>query len=252
MSMTIDLNSDIGELDGAAGRKLDAGILSAVTSCNIACGGHAGDETSMRETIRIASQLDRRMGAHPSYPDRKNFGRRAFDISDAALADSLHEQVGTLIRIANEEAAEITHLKAHGALYNKAAGSAPLAKIICNCARAFDIPRVFGLPNSEIERAAKAAKLDFLAEGFVDRSYEVDGSLTPRGVEGAVHESAGTVKKQAIDLARDKQVRTRSGVVIKLPVKTLCLHGDTAGAIEMSREIRKALTDCGIEVRAYV
>lgn len=245
----LDLNADIGEISGPEGRALDQAILSAVTSCNIACGGHAGDADSMAATLEMAKKLGVRAGAHPSYPDREGFGRRSVVISESDLKASLKDQVKTLKMLADERDITLTHLKPHGALYNGAAQDALLARIVADVTVESGIGTLVGLPNSEMAKAAEEAGLDFLGEGFADRSYELDGSLTPRDVDGAVLESEVAQKEQALRLA-DGAVVTRTGPEIALEIQTICLHGDTKGAWEAAVGIRKALLAHGYELGA--
>lgn len=247
MARYIDLNADIGELEGEEGRASDDAILSAVTSCNIACGGHAGDEVSMRETIRLACLHGVKIGAHPSYPDREGFGRRSLGIDAHSLKESLSAQIGRLMQIAGEMGAHIDHVKPHGALYNEAAKDGDLAKLIVDIVVAKGIPVLFGPSNSELQFASETAGLRFIAEGFVDRAYERDGSLTPRTEQGAVLEDASRQIAQAKSLAAGK-VRSRTGSMIDLPAQTLCLHGDTANARLTAGRIRSELEALGFEI----
>jgi Uncharacterized proteins, homologs of lactam utilization protein B len=246
----MDLNADIGEIDGEAGRALDRKILDVVTSCNIACGGHAGVENSMKATLKAAGERGVSTGAHPSYPDRENFGRVSLSIPAEILKDSLTRQVQSLVSIAKANGQVIAHLKPHGALYNDAAKDRDLSGLICEVADEFNIPVVYGLPNSELQRAAVRAGLYFVAEGFTDRLYAPDGSLTPRVKPGAVLESNDEVTQQAVDLAVQGRVRASSGEMIDLSVQTLCLHGDTAGASDLAAAIRNRLIESGVSLNA--
>ena len=185
MSRSICLNADLGELPGEAGRTLDAAMLRVVTRCNIACGGHAGDDDSIRRTVEVAKTHRVQIGAHPSYPDREHFGRRSLTMEPAELAASLDTQVSRLLEIAKSAGVPVVHLKAHGALYNDAAKDGALARLVASAAVKAGIPELVGPPNSAMDTAAQAAGLRFLAEGFADRSYEPDGALTPRGLPGA-------------------------------------------------------------------
>ena len=243
---TIDLNADLGE-----GGDYDAGLLRIVSSCNVACGGHAGDERTMAETVRIALENGVAVGAHPSYPDRDGFGRRSGFTSGDALYESLTGQVTALVDIAGELGARITHLKPHGALYNDAAADAELADI---CARvAVEIPGdvcLVGLPKSELERAAARNDIAFIGEAFVDRAYTAEGRLVSRSIEGAVHADIDIVTAQAVSLARDQCVQALSGERVDVAADTLCIHGDTPGAEAAARAVRAALEAYGIEIRA--
>jgi 5-oxoprolinase (ATP-hydrolysing) subunit A len=250
MKRTLCLNADLGELPGPEGRALDAEMLRVVTRCNVACGGHAGDDASMRATVRAARDSSVRIGAHPSYPDPENFGRRTLVMTSEDLAAALASQTRRLIGIAAEEKATVTHLKAHGALYNDAAKDAGLAALVAAATAAAGLRELVGPPGSELERAAGAAGLAYLAEGFADRSYELDGALTPRSIPGAVLEDTSAVLAQALDFARDGTVAVRGGGRIPLAINTLCLHSDTRGAAEHARALREGLEAAGIEVRA--
>ncbi len=250
MTRTLCLNADLGELPGPEGRALDCAMLRVVTRCNVACGGHAGDDASMRATIRAAIENGVRIGAHPSYPDLENFGRRTLVMTPDDLSTALASQTRRLIGIAAEEGAEITHLKAHGALYNDAAKDPVLARVIASVTAEAGIPDLVGPPESELERAAHAASLNYLAEGFADRSYEPDGALTPRNIAGAVLEDTAAVLAQALGFAREGTVAVRGGGRIPLAMDTLCLHSDTPGAAEHARALREGLESAGIEVRA--
>ena len=247
----IDLNSDIGEMEGDAGRALDAEILKTVTSCNIACGGHAGDDVSMAATLRLARDGDTLVGAHPSYPDKEGFGRRAMEMPLSELKQSLTDQVRALQTLAAAEGVSVRHVKPHGALYNEAAKSQPLSECICDVLIETGISVLFGPPNSKLETEAEKRGLRFLAEGFVDRAYEADGSLVSRSLPGAVHKDVSLMTDQAMALARSGEVNTLAGKRISLPVQTLCLHGDTSGAAEVARTVKAHLLDQGIEVKAY-
>lgn len=243
---TIDLNADLGE-----GGEYDAALLALVSSCNIACGGHAGDEHSMAETVRIALEHGVAIGAHPSYPDRDGFGRTSGFLSGDALYESLTGQVTALVDIAGELGARLTHLKPHGALYNDAAADADLADI---CARvAVETPgdvSLVGLPGSALQAAAANNGIGFVGEAFVDRAYTADGRLVPRSEAGAVYTDIDAMTAQALSLARDRCVQAMSGERVAVAADTLCIHGDTPGAAAAARAVRAALEAHGIEIRA--
>jgi UPF0271 protein len=247
MTKTIDLNADIGELEGDSGRSLDADILRVVTSCNIACGGHAGDEASMRKTLRLAKQLGVKAGVHPSYPDRENFGRVSMAISPEALRESLRQQVQAFMEIAEDEGVSIAHLKPHGALYNNAAKDEDVAAVIAGVAAERGISTIVGLPGSKVRDAAITHNLQFCAEGFADRAYEDDGSLRARDRNGAVLHNADEQAKQALELVSGN-VTAFSGEHIHFEVQTICLHGDTPGAFEAAKAIRAALEATGVSI----
>lgn len=250
MSVSLCLNADLGEMPGEEGRALDAAMLDVVTRCNIACGGHAGDADIMRETVRRALANGVQIGAHPSYPDICNFGRRSLQIAPKDLLVSLIRQTKLLVEIAASEGAKVVHLKAHGALYNDAARDEALALLVARVAHEAGLREIVGPPGSKLEAAARAAGLEFVAEGFADRTYEADGSLTPRSVEGAVIDRPEAVLAQAIAFAKEGRVATRGGGRLDLPIRTLCLHSDTPGADKNASAIRAGLEQAGVLVRA--
>lgn len=229
---TVDLNADLGE-----GDPYDAQLLEIVSSCNIACGGHAGNDDSMRATVAAAIINNVAIGAHPSYPDREGFGRRSAFQSGAALRASLISQIQALVGVAGDQGKKLTHVKPHGALYNDAVNDAELATTIASAivAAAPDAAMV-GLPDSELQAAAEAASLAFVGEGFIDRAYQDNGQLVPRSEPGAVHESLDLVLPQAVSLVGR--------------VDTLCIHGDTPGAAATALAVRKALEEQGVTIRA--
>ncbi|MFN4025418.1 MAG: 5-oxoprolinase subunit PxpA [Hyphomonas sp.] len=249
MTRSICLNADIGELPGEAGRALDGDILKVVTRCNIACGGHAGDEESMAATLSMAAKAGVLVGAHPSYPDREGFGRTRNSASQADLATSLEAQVAGLIAIAGRIGTRVSHIKPHGALYNDAARDPDLGALVAGLCRESRIPTLLGPPASELETAARKAGIAYIAEGFADRSYEPDGSLTPRSVPGSVFEDHERQCAQVLSIVLDRRVKTRTGTFIELPVQTICLHGDTPGAAANAARLRAALDNRGIAVR---
>jgi UPF0271 protein len=250
MSKVLCLNADLGELPGEEGRAIDAAMLEVVTRCNIACGGHAGDAATVRITMRRAQERDVQAGVHPSYPDRENFGRRSMQLSPAELRRTLDAQIHLFDKVAHTESMRIEHLKPHGALYNDAAKDLNIARVIASVAADWAIPEIIGPPNSALETATARAGLVFIPEGFADRSYEPDGSLTPRQFEGAVLEDTRSVLAQAVQFAARGVVSVRGGGAIALPIRTLCLHSDTPCAAEHARAIRAGLVEAGVTILA--
>ncbi|HNP35650.1 MAG TPA: 5-oxoprolinase subunit PxpA [Woeseiaceae bacterium] len=239
---TIDLNADLGE--GAAS---DAELLTIVSSCNIACGGHAGDIESMRATIVRAVANRVAIGAHPSYPDRAGFGRRARFMTGEALYESLTTQVSDLCDIAAETGALLHHVKPHGALYTDAALDEQLADLLARVAdEAHGVVALVGPPASALEKAAKAHGIGFVAEAFVDRTYDDDGTLLPRSEQGAVHTDLALIVAQALSLAVDQRVLTKSGKMLQIAAQTLCIHGDTDRAVDAARAVSAALSQRGL------
>lgn len=243
---TIDLNADLGEGDA-----FDEELLQIVSSCNIACGGHAGDAESIAATLRKALANGVCAGAHPSYPDREGFGRRSGYMTGESLRAALRSQLEEFGRVAAESGATVTHVKPHGALYTDAVVDRQLADIIAGAVAAMPgKPPLVGQAGTELEAAAKARGLAFVAEAFVDRAYQADGQLVPRSRPGAVHGEIGQIQRQAVALARDGEVQSQDGSTVSVRADTLCIHGDTPGAAEAARAVREALEREGVEIRA--
>lgn len=244
---TIDLNADLGE-----GDPFDDELLRVVSSCNIACGGHAGDRESMVRTVAAALANGVCVGAHPGYPDRDGFGRVSGYLRGNELYESLSGQVTAMADIAAELGAPLNHIKPHGALYNDAVRDADLADIIARVtAEAPGRPAFMGMANTELQSAAERHGLDFIAEGFIDRAYEPDGTLVSRSEPGAVHTELAVATTQAVGLAETGRVTARNGEVIEVEADTLCVHGDTPGAAQAARAVRDVLESHGIEIRAH-
>jgi UPF0271 protein len=247
--LKVDINCDMGESFGPWTMGADERVLPYVTSANIACGAHAGDPTVMRRTVRLARASGAAVGAHPGYADLQGFGRREMTVDPGELEDSLIAQIGALTAIARAEGGSVQHVKAHGALYNMAARDRRLADVIARAIASCDPALImFALPESCLLAAGRAAGLRVAREGFADRAYEPDGSLTPRGRPGAVIDDAPAVVERAIRMVRDGIVLTAGGSEVPLRVDTICVHGDTPGAPELARAIRDALGAAGVGV----
>ena len=244
----VDLNCDLGEGAGS-----DEAILPLVTSANIACGFHAGGPAEMRRTVRAAIEHGVAIGAHPGLPDRENFGRVPRPITPDEAYEMVVYQVGALdgfVRTAGG-GGTMSHVKPHGALYNMAAADAALADAIAKAVHAIDPDLVLvGLSGSELIRAGQRTGLATASEVFADRSYQPDGSLTPRDRPGAILTDVSRVVQQAIDLVRKQQVRATNGTDIPVHAETICIHGDGAHAVEFARAIRRGLADAGITIAA--
>jgi UPF0271 protein len=248
---SIDLNCDLGESFGRWTLGHDAALMESISSCNIACGYHAGDPDVMRRTVRLARDNAVAVGAHPGLPDLAGFGRRPMSVTPGEVEDLVLYQVGALHAIARAEGVKLRHVKAHGALYTMATRDRALADAIARAVAAFDQSLfLFGLPGTELLRAGEAAGLSVAAEGFADRAYEADGSLTPRSRPDAVIHEAGEVVARAVRMARDGVVRARDGEEIPMRVATICTHGDTPGSHELTRRLREGLEGAGIAVCA--
>lgn len=245
----IDLNCDMGESFGAWPMGADEAVMPSISSANIACGAHAGDPRVMRRTVRLAMQHDVGVGAHPGFPDLQGFGRRDIRADPSEMEDSVLAQIGALAAMARAEGSALRHVKAHGALYTMANRDAALAGAIARAIRAFDPALVmFVLPGTEMERAGRDAGLRVALEGFADRAYEPDGSLTPRSRPGAVIHDPAAVVQRGIRMVRDRVVLTTGGREIPMHIDTICVHGDTAGAAELTRGLREGLEGAGIRV----
>lgn len=248
--MTVDINCDMGESYGRWSLGDDAAVMAHISSANIACGGHAGDAVVMRRTLKFAHQHGVACGAHPGFPDLASFGRREVPISPSEGADLVLLQIGALGAIAKSEGIALAHVKAHGALYNMAAREPSLAEAIAHAVAAYDRSLVFfGLAGSSMLDAGRRAGLTVASEGFADRSYEPDGSLTPRSMAGSVIHDLDTVVARACRMARASRVTARNGTEITIKVDTICVHGDTPGAAQLARALREGLQREGIEVR---
>ncbi len=245
----IDINSDVGESFGAWRMGYDEHTLASVTSANIACGFHAGDPITMRETVRIAAKLNVSCGAHPGYPDLVGFGRRDMAMSpDEAVAD-LAYQVGALWAIAHAQGVQLRHVKPHGALYNRAARDHALALALAHAVRSLDLGLVLvGLAGSAMEQAAGETGIAFAREAFADRAYNSDGSLVSRSRPGAVIEDPAVVARRAVSIARDGSIETYDGGRISLGAHTICVHGDTRQAADTARAVKEAIAAAGIRI----
>lgn len=243
----IDLNADMGEYANDAQRAIETALTALISSCSIACGGHAGDESTMRETARRAKAHGVSAGAHPSYPDREGFGRRSMKIETNELTSSLRAQIAALQSILDAEGMPLAHVKPHGALYNDAAKDLTLARVVAEAAKGAIL---VGPPLSMLEQAAKELNMAFAAEGFVDRLYLKSGALTPRSQPGAVIAEIDDRTGQALSLARGETVAAADGA-LRLTVKTLCIHSDSPGAVETARAIRTGLEMDGFAIRTF-
>jgi UPF0271 protein len=246
----VDLNCDLGESFGAWTLGADAEVLASVTSANVACGFHAGDPSVMKRTVRLAGAAGVAVGAHPGLPDLAGFGRREMNVTGEELYDLVLYQVGALAAIARGEGVRLEHVKPHGALYNMAARDPRLADAIALAVRAFDSSLVlFGLAGSALVAAGEAAGLRVASEVFADRAYEPDGSLMSRARPGAVVHDPAEVVKRAIAMVREGAVTAADGSRVPLRADTICVHGDTPGAADIARRLRRGLEEAGIAVR---
>ncbi len=229
----MDINCDLGE---GIGR--DADLMPYLGSCNIACGGHAGDRESMITTMRLAKEHDVRIGAHPSFEDRPNFGRKEMYVPPERLRSQLIHQIAELAALARLEDVEIHHVKPHGALYNMAARSSDLAKLIVNVLQFFNEDLVlYGPFGSQMERKAKEAGIPYAVEAFADRSYSDSFGLVPRSEPEAVLTDPQEIRERVMRMIRKGEVVSISGKVRHVDVDTICIHGDNPAAVEIAREL---------------
>jgi len=249
----IDLNADLGEGFGHWRLTDDEQLLSVVTSANVACGFHAGDPVIMRRVCELAAARGVRIGAQVSYRDLAGFGRRAMDVPSAELTAEVAYQIGALEVFARAAGTRVAYVKPHGALYNRVVHDAEQAGAVVAGVRLADatLP-VLGLPGSRLLELAGKAGLPTVTEAFADRAYTDEGTLVPRGEEGAVVTDPAAVVERSVGLARDGVVTSRSGNRIDVRARSLCVHGDTAGAVELARLVRARLEASGVRVEAFV
>ena len=246
MKETLDFNCDLGEGCGD-----DAAIIPLISSASIACGGHAGDARTMRDTVALCLRHGVAIGAHPSLPDREHFGRRDLPVTPDETRAFVREQIQALATIAAGRGAHLHHVKPHGALYNRAARDRAIADAIAAAVRDID-PRLWlvGLSGSALTDAGTAIGLNVAHEAFAERRYEADGTLTPRALPDAViHDTAGSIE-QVRDLLRGA-VHARTGERIALRMDTLCLHGDRPDAAAFAQALHAALTAGGVRIRPF-
>ncbi|MGB3864709.1 MAG: 5-oxoprolinase subunit PxpA [Xanthobacteraceae bacterium] len=251
--MSIDLNCDLGEGFGPWRMGDDDAMLELASSVNIACGFHAGDADIMRRTAALAKARGVSIGAHPGYRDLHGFGRRpVVGITAAEIENLVAYQIGALQALAALAGHKVTHVKAHGALSNVACEDDMTARAIAAAIKAVDRNLTFVvLANSRLQTAGEAAGLPLAHEVFADRAYEDDANLVSRRKPGAVLHDAGEIAARVVRMVEGRAVVSVSGKVIKVPIDTVCIHGDTPGAVEIARAVRQALTDNGIDVKPF-
>ncbi len=252
MSGTIDVNSDLGESFGQWRMGDDEQMLRAVSSANVACGFHGGDPTTMLETCRIAAASGVVIGAHPSFPDLVGFGRRHLKVSPAELAADTVYQLGALAGVATAASTAMRYVKPHGAMYAAVAADPDLAEAFARAVAAFDSRlAVLGMPGSAVERAADAAGLRFVAEAFADRGYLADGTLAPRNQPGALVTDPDAAAQRVLRMVADREVEAVGGGLVRIDAESVCVHGDTPGAVDIARAVRAALAEAGVPVGAF-
>jgi UPF0271 protein len=225
-------------------------LMRSITSVNIACGGHAGDEAMMRATIEQALRWNLTIGAHPGYPDRANFGRLEMDMPLGTVAQTVYEQVRRLAEIAATYATAIVHVKPHGALYNQAVNQPALARAIAEgVGRANKDVVMVGLAGSPMLGVFRDMGFKVAAEAFADRKYELDGTLRSRKFEDALIRDAEKAGEQAVRIAKKEGVVASNGATVMVNAETICIHGDTPGAPKIAETVARMLQDAGVGLR---
>lgn len=247
MSM-LDLNADLGEGVGD-----DAAMLDIVTSASIACGGHAGDEATMRAALRAAKARGVVVGAHPGFPDRANFGRLRMMLPPEELDATIRAQVRQLVEIGEEEDWPVRYVKLHGALANMAAEEPAVMALCLGAVEGLvDDMAILAIDNSAQVEVAEALGYRTIREAYADRAYQSNGLLVSRQVPGAVLHEAREVTERAVRLAQSGEIVAADGAVIRTAARSLCIHGDAPGAVAMARAVREAVSAAGVEIRAIL
>jgi UPF0271 protein len=243
---TIDLNCDMGEGIGN-----DDAIMPFISSANIACGYHAGDEDSMRKTVESAIKHNVAIGAHPSFFDKKNFGRTEMNLPADEIYDLVLLQLRTIDKIINDKEGKLHHVKPHGALYNMSAKNSRIAQAIAQAVKDFNEDLIlFGLSGSISISVANELGLKVASEVFADRTYQDDGSLTPRSQLGALVEDEEKLLNQLLQMIKAKTVTTITGKTLPIVVDTVCIHGDGEHAVQFAKTINEKLKSTGIEIKS--
>mgnify|MGYP000043910132 CR=1 FL=1 len=250
--MRIDLNSDLGEGFGPWAMGSDAEMLSIVTSANVACGGHASDPETMFHTLTLAKENGVSVGAHPGYNDREGFGRRVIPMSPAEIGRMCAAQIGALIGIAAQVGVPVTYVKPHGALGNLAARDRDVANAIVAAVQQIDPDlAILAISGAQSEHAARAANAPVFSEVFADRGYLSSGQLVPRGQDGAMVHDAKEATDRLLSFLETGLMPVIDGDPIKLDAQSICVHGDSIGAVDMAREIRTRLTAHGVQITRF-
>ena len=243
----IDVNCDLGETPLPWQESPEPQLLRLVTSANVACGWHAGDEASMRAICGEAARLGVAVGAQVSYPDRENFGRIALDMPAGALAESIEEQFDALVVMARACGTRVSYVKPHGALYNSVVARRDHAEAVVNLAAKHGVA-LFGLPDSMTMSLAARSGVRFVREWFADRAYQADGTLVPRSQTGALVTSPDDVRQRVMRAIRHGETVALDGTKVRTTFETICVHSDTPGAAALLAAVREALVDCGVEI----
>jgi UPF0271 protein len=248
----VDLNSDLGEGYGRWALGDDAALLEVVTSANVACGFHAGDPATIDRTVRTAVERGVSIGAQVSYPDLAGFGRREMDVAPGDLTADVLYQLGALEAFARAAGSRVRYVKPHGALYNRIARDPVQAAAVVEAIRRYDpsLP-LLTLPGSAAMDAARDAGVPTVAEGFADRAYTAEGRLVSRREPGAVLHDPEQVATRAVRMATEHRVQSIDGNQVEVQVRSLCVHGDTPGAVDLARTVRAALEEAGVTLEPF-
>ncbi len=248
----IDLNCDMGELPDAIADGTQEALMPSLTSVNIACGGHAGDKATMQATVEQALRWKLALGAHPGYPDRANFGRLDSSLPLNLIADSIEEQIRSLAEIAMSHGARLTHVKPHGALYNQATHNRELAQAIAQGVNRWsNSVTLVGLAGSPMLDVFREAGFEVAAEAFADRRYESNGTLRSRKHSDALIHDPEEAAQQALSIVDRGVVRAHDGTEVAVNAQTLCIHGDTPGAVRIATAVARTLREAGIALRPF-
>ncbi|WP_166000296.1 5-oxoprolinase subunit PxpA [Bacillus sp. Cs-700] len=247
---SVDLNSDLGESFGAYKIGNDENVLEFISSANIACGYHAGDHNVMMKTVAVAKDLGVSIGAHPGFPDLGGFGRREMKLPPEEVFNLVAYQIGAIQGVANVHQTKVHHVKPHGALYNLAAKDPAVAKAIANAVYAVDPELIlYGLAGSELIKAGRERGLTVAQEVFADRSYQPDGTLTPRSEPNAMIHNADQAVERVIRMINEQQVKAVNGEDIAIQADTICVHGDEPEALQFVQQLRERLVNEGIRIQ---
>jgi 5-oxoprolinase (ATP-hydrolysing) subunit A len=247
---TIDINCDLGEGSTLADGDKDALLMPYLSSCNIACGGHAGNLQTIEYAIKNALHHQLKIGAHPGYPDQANLGRRSLDLSAKEVVAFLHEQLALFVGVLNTLNTSLNHIKLHGALYNDVERNHELADVVADyLVESFPDIKLYGLAQGYFQSVCEDKKLHFVPEGFIDRRYQTNGTLVPRTETDAVITQINQCVQQAIAFAKNQPIVSSTGALISPSVKTICLHGDNENALAIVSELHQQFANYDISVR---
>jgi UPF0271 protein len=250
--LSIDLNCDMGEGFGVYKIGNDEQVMPYITSANVACGFHASDPLTMSKTVKLAARHGVAIGAHPSYPDLVGFGRRPMDATLDEIAADVIYQIGAISAFCRGEGVRLQHVKAHGAMYNRAADTSAVATALAKAIKAVDAELIMVcLSNSAMVTAAQEVGVPYVEEVFADRAYTREGKLVPRSREGSVLHDPAVVAQRVLQMVKDKTVVAIDGAKVPLKAQTICVHGDSAGAFEMIKAIRSKLEEGNVALKPF-